>query len=132
MNTEPNPKLREIAEKILKQLNINNDENFGSIIGILMIISIALTLIRVLQECNKDKTKLSTFQEKTDVYGKEIRAYSTKRGWFTKLRVKRAVKQNLSPLDYKKYGAQLVETLMDYGSNITDEDTATLVEAANV
>ena len=132
MNTEPNPKLREIAEKILKQLNVNNDENFGSIIGILMIISIALTLIRVLQECNKDKTKLSTFQEKTDVYGKEIRAYSTKRGWFTKLRVKRAVKQNLSPLDYKKYGAQLVETLMDYGSNITDEDTATLVEAANV
>ena len=52
-----NKKLREIAEKVLKRAHIPNDEKFGSVIAILMMISIILTVIRVLQECNKNKTK---------------------------------------------------------------------------
>ena len=50
-----NDNLKKIAEKIRKKVDIPEEENFGSIIAILMIISIILTLIRVLQECNKNK-----------------------------------------------------------------------------
>lgn len=126
------PKLKVIAEKILKKLSLPENDNFGSIIGILMIISITLTLIRVLQECNKNKTQNMNMTDKASVYGEEIRAYSKKRGWFTRLRIRKIVKRNLPPEEYSKYGLKLVEILMDFGQNITDEDTATLVEAANV
>ena len=132
MSDNVDPKLKTIAEKILKKLSIPENDNFGSIIGILMIISITLTLIRVLQECNKNKTQNMNMTDKSSVYGEEIRSYSKKRGWFTRLRIRKIVKRHLPPEDYSKYGLKLVEILMDFGQNITDEDTTTLVEAANV
>ena len=132
MSDNVDPKLKTIAEKILKKLSIPENDNFGSIIGILMIISITLTLIRVLQECNKNKTQNMNMTYKSSVYGEEIRSYSKKRGWFTRLRIRKIVKRNLPPEEYSKYGLKLVEILMDFGQNITDEDTTTLVEAANV
>ena len=132
MSDNVDPKLKTIAEKILKKLSIPENDNFGSIIGILMIISITLTLIRVLQECNKNKTQNMNMKDKASIYGEEIRSYSKKRGWFTRLRIRKIVKRHLPPEDYSKYGLKLVEILMDFGQNITDEDTTTLVEAANV
>ena len=132
MSDNVDPKLKTIAEKILKKLSLPENDNFGSIIGILMIISITLTLIRVLQECNKNKTQNMNMTDKSSVYGEEIRSYSKKRGWFTRLRIRKIVKRNLPPEEYSKHGLKLVETLMDFGQNITDEDTTTLVEAANV
>ena len=50
MDNNLRDKLKIIAEKVLKQANVPNDEKFGSVIAILMIISIILTTIRVLQE----------------------------------------------------------------------------------
>lgn len=132
MSDNLNPKLKIIAEKILRQLSLPEENKFGSIIGILMIISITLTLIRVLQECNKDETKYMNMLDKAPVYGAEIRLYSKKRGWFTRLRIRKAVKNNLPPQEYSKYGLKLTEILMDFGQDITDEDTITLLEAANV
>ena len=132
MSDNVDPKLKTIAEKILKKLSLPENDNFGRIIGILMIISITLTLIRVLQECNKNKTQNMNMTDKASIYGEEIRSYSKKRGWFTRLRIRKIVKRHLPPEDYSKYGLKLVEILMDFGQNITDEDTTTLVEAANV
>jgi hypothetical protein len=86
--------LETIAKDVLKKANIPEDQNFGSIIAILMMISIILTVIRVLQECNKNKTSNMTTQEIGGLYGEEIRSYSRKRGWFTRLRVKRIMRQN--------------------------------------
>ena len=97
MSDNVDPKLKTIAEKILKKLSIPENDNFGSIIGILMIISITLTLIRVLQECNKNKTQNMNMTDKSSVYGEEIRSYSKKRGWFTRLRIRKIVKRNLPP-----------------------------------
>ena len=132
MSDNVDPKLKTIAEKILKKLSLPENDNFGSIIGILMIISITLTLIRVLQECNKNKTQNINMTDKASIYGEEIRSYSKKRGWFTRLRIRKIVKRHLPPEDYSKYCLKLVEILMYFGQNITDEDTTTLVEAANV
>jgi hypothetical protein len=127
-----NEKLKTIAAKVLKQANIPNEEKFGSVIAILMMISIILTVIRVLQECNKNKTKDMTSQDKYAIYGENIRTFSKKRGWFTRLRIKRLVRKELTKEEYNKYGIKITEALLDVGENLKDDEVVTLVEAANV
>lgn len=129
---EKNQKLKQIAQKVLVKANVPQDEKFGSVIAVLMMISIILTVIRVLQECNKNKTKDMTSQDKYAIYGAEIRTFSKKRGWFTRLRMKRIVKRELSPEDYNKYGIKIVEAMLDTGENLKDDEVITLMEAANV
>jgi len=127
-----NKKLNTIAKKIMKQAGIPEDEKFGCVIAILMIISISLTLIRVLQECNKVKTKNMTASDRYKIYGDEIKNYSKQKGWFTRLRIKRILKKELGSEGYTKYGIKLMETLLNVGENLTDKEVITLVEAANV
>lgn len=128
-----NPKLKAIAEKIRKLSNIPEEETFGSVIAILMIISITLTLIRVLQECNKNKLSTeSSTKDKYDLYGAEIRSFSIKRGWFTKLRIKKIIRKNMSKEQYAKYSLALLSSLLDVGETIKDDEIITLVEASNV
>lgn len=131
MPTENN-KVKEIAHKVLEKANIPDDQKFGSVIAILMMVSIILTLMRVIQECNKAKTNDMSYQEKTSLYAQEIRSYSKKRGWFTRLRIKRILKRELPKEDFNKYAIKLTEILMDSGEQITDDEALTLVEAANV
>ena len=131
-NDIKNAKLKEIAERVLKQAKVPNDEKFGSVIAILMVISIILTVIRVLQECNKSKTKDMTAKDKYDTYGENIRNFSKKRGWFTKARIKKIVRRELDTEDYNKYGLSIVEALLDTGETLKDDEVVTLLEAANV
>ena len=132
MDNNLRDKLKIIAEKVLKQANVPNDEIFGSVIAILMIISIILTTIRVLQECNKNKTKEMSTENKYQVYAENIRSYSKKRGWFTRLRIKRIIKRELNKEQYNQYGIKLTEALLDIGETLKDDEIVTLVEAANV
>lgn len=126
-------KLNNIADKIRIQAGIPEEEKFGMVIAILMIISITLTLIRVLQECNKSKLSTeASFNDKCNLYGDEIKMYSTKRGWFTKLRIKRLIRKQMSKEQYSKYGLQLLNALLDTGENLHNDEIITLVEAANV
>lgn len=125
-------KLKAIAEKVLKQANIPDNEKFGSVIAILMMISIILTTIRVLQECNKNKTKGMSAENKYQVYGENIRSYSKKRGWFTKLRIKKILRRELDKEEYNQYHIKLTEALLDIGETLKDDEIVTLVEAANV
>jgi hypothetical protein len=127
------PKLKQIASKVLRSANIPEDQKFGSVIAILMIISIILTLVRVLQECHKNKlTNASTAQDKYALYGTEMKNYSIKRGWFTKMRIKKVLRKELTKEDYAKYSFQLLNAILDSGSKITDDEIITLVENANV
>jgi len=127
-----NEKLKAIAEKVLHRANIGDDQKFGSVIAILMVISIILTVIRVLQECNKSKTQNMTAQDKSTVYGENIRSYSKKRGWFTRMRIKKIVRRELTVEEFNQYGIKLTESLLDTGEDLTDDEAYTLVEAANV
>lgn len=132
MDNKLSEKLKTIAEKVLKQAKIPNNEKFGSIIAILMVISIVLTVVRILQECNKNKTKNMTEENKYAVYAENIRSYSKKRGWFTRLRIKRIVKKELTQDEYNQYGIKLTEALLDIGETLKDDEVITLMEAANV
>lgn len=128
-----NEKLKNLAEKIRQLSKIPEDENFGSVMAILMIISIMLTLIRVLQECNKNKLSTdSSSQDKYNLYGSEIKHYSLRKGWFTKMRIKRAMRDKMSKDQYAKYSLPLLNALLETGENLKDDEVIALVENANV
>lgn len=128
-----NQKLKDIATSILKKANVPEEENFGSVIAVLMVISIILTLIRVLQECNKSKlSALSTSKDKYSFYGQEIKHYSVRRGWYTKMRIKKLLRRELTKEQYEKYSLYLINAILDAGENLKDDEIITLVEAANV
>lgn len=126
-------KVQNIADRVIKQAKIPPEEKFGSVIAILMVISIILTLIRVLQECNKNKlSNLSSAQDKYSLYGSEIKSYAVQRGWFTKLRIKKILRKNMSRDQYAQYSLQLLNALLDNGENLKDDEIIALVEASNV
>lgn len=127
-----NEKLKIIAESILKKSGIPQDKEYGSVIAILMVISIILTVVRVLQECNKSKTKNMAVQDKYDMYGADIRNFSKQRGWFTKMRIKKAIRKELDRDQYKNYGDKLLYAILDVGEDLTNEQVTTLMEAADV
>lgn len=127
-----NNKLKNIGERVRVQSNIPEEEMFGSVIAILMIISIILTTIRVIQECNKTKSENFSAQDKYNLYGSEIRSFATKRGWFTKMRIKKIIRREMSKDQYEKYGLSLLSAILDSGENLKDDEVITLVEAANV
>lgn len=127
------PQLNAIASKVLSKAGIPQEEKFGSVIAILMIISIILTVIRVLQECNKNKLPNNcSASDKYELYGQEIKEYSLRRGWFTKMRIKKILRQKLNQEQYEKYSLSLLNALLDTGENLNNQEVLCLVEAANV
>jgi len=129
-----NEKLKAIAIKVLEKSNVPKEDNYGfAIVTVLMIISIILTCIRILQECNKNKLSTSsTESDKYNLYGEQLKTFSTKRGWFTKMRIKKILRREMTREDYEKYSFAILSALLDTGEVLTDEEVITLVEAANV
>jgi hypothetical protein len=126
--------LKDIALKVLSKTNMpkNNEHSFDPF-TILMIISVILTCIRILQECNKNKlNKNCSAQDKYALYGAQIKEYSVRRGWFTKMRIKKILRREMKQADYEKYSLSIVNSLLNEGENLTDEELQILVEASNV
>lgn len=130
-----NDKLKEIGIKILEKSKVPKEDKYGfAIVTVLMIISIVLTCIRILQECNKTKLSQNNYsqQEKTALYGEQIKTFSERRGWFTKMRIKKVLRREMTKENYEKYSLSILNALLETGEVLTDDDVAILVEAANV
>jgi hypothetical protein len=127
-------KLKAIATKILEKSNVPKEDNYGfAVVTILMIISIVLTCVRILQECNKNKlTSQSTAEDKYSIYGEQLKTFSERKGWFTKMRIKKILRREMNREDYEKYSLSILSALLDTGEILTDDEIVTLVEAANV
>ena len=132
INKQDSEQLKQIAQKIINNAGLTGDEKFGSIIIILTIISIILTAIRVLQECNKNKLRDASQEEKYAAYGADIKEFSSRKGWFTRMRIKKIIRKEFKKEDYERYSLRLTEAIMNIGETLTDEEIKTLVEAANV
>jgi len=134
MKDNHSEELKNIALKILNKSQVPQEDNHGfAIITILMIISVVLTCIRILQECNKNKlSTLSTQQDKYNLYGEQIKYFSTHKGWFTKMRIKKILRREMTKDDYAKYSMSILVALLDTGELLTEDEIKTLVEAANV
>lgn len=133
-NEIKNLPLKQIAEKVIEKIpNKEQDpEKFGSVIIILTVISIILTLIRVWQECNKNKLSALSGNQRRDYFSQDIKNVAVRRSWYTKMIIKKAVRKELSKEDYKNYGAALVNSILDTATNLNQKEIQTLVEAANV
>ena len=129
-----NEQLKAIAIKILSKSNVPKQDNYGfAMVTVLMIISIVLTCVRILQECNKNKLSTqSTTKDKCEIYGEQMRTFSERRGWFTKMRIKKILRREMKREDYEKYSLAIVNALLETGETLTDDEITTLVEAANV
>lgn len=128
-----NTDLQKIAEKIINQVpNKKDEEKFGSVLLILTIISVILTLIRVIQECKKSKIRTFGRAEKYVYFGEQTKEISIRRSWFTKMTIKKILRKELDREQYLNYGGALVEAILNTGENLTKDEIKTLVEAANV
>jgi hypothetical protein len=128
-----NKDLENIGQKVLSKTSINPDEKFGSVIAILMVISIILTIIRVIQECNKNKlSTMSSAEDRYSFYQEQVKEYSFRKTMFTKMRIKKIIRKSMTKEQYNKYGLELLSSILDSGENIKDEEIITLVEASNV
>lgn len=131
--TYDNIRLQKIAQKIINNTRRDpDDEKFGSVIVVLMIISLVLTLIRIIQECNKNRINLFDKKRKCEYFKSEIQNLSFKKTWFTKRIIKKAIRKEMSKEDYNKYGIDLMNSILKSGETVTDDESITLVEAANV
>jgi hypothetical protein len=129
-----NEELKQIANKVLDKVSVEDTdkERFGSVIIILTIISIILTLVRVIQECDKTKIGLFNKQDKCEYFSTQIHNISIRRSWFTKMTIKKILRKELDRYDYRQYGPSITDAILDVGENLDQTEIKTLVEAANV
>jgi len=125
------PKLSNLAQKIITKANIKN-ENYGfDPITIIIVIGVILSLIRVIQECRSKRRKNDKMSEALDLRHTIVNL-SIKDNWLNNYRVNKILKQHLSKQQYKQYGVSLKNAIMEVGKNLNDEESLTLLEATNV
>lgn len=125
------PKLSNLAQKIITKANIKN-ENYGfDPITIIIVIGVILSLIRVIQECRSKRKKNDKMSEALDLRHTIVNL-SIKDNWLNNYRLNRILKQHLSKKQYQQYGVSLKNAIMEVGKNLNDEESLTLLEATNV
>lgn len=120
-----NEDLKQISEEIIN--NSLPKDLYGNPLIILMIIGILLNAIRVLQECNRNKTG-----DKIETYYNHIKHLCAKKSWFTKMRLKKIIRKEMNPDDYKLYNNMLVESILNKGETISHKEVNILLEASHV
>lgn len=127
-----NNNLDKIAKKVISNMRLEKDKDYGiDPITIILVISVILTLIRVIQECKKNRKLLKNKNEAAILMKQDIREIILKDSWFNRLRLQRVLKKNLSKKQYMVYGKALQNSIMETGINLTDDEVYTLMEAAN-
>jgi hypothetical protein len=124
--------LEKIAKKVINNMKLDKDKDYGiDPITIIIVIGVILSLIRVIQECKKNRKLLKDKNEATLLMKKDIQEVILKDSWLNRLRLQRILKQNLSKDQYKTYGKNLQNSIMETGINLTEDEVYTLMEAAN-
>jgi len=124
-------KLELIGHKILSKTSIKPEQKFGSVIALLMVISICITAIRVVQECEKNRTKDIHGDSLTSFYREKFKYLSLKRGWYTNLRLKKIIRQHMDIENYRLYKNELKEAILETSKSLSEKETCTLMEASN-
>lgn len=131
MNVDP--QLEAIAMKVMDKMDLSSKKNKdGSIIVVIMIIGIILSLVRIIQECNNKQFGLLNGDQKVKKMHEQIRSVSISRSLLNKWRLRKIIKEKLSSEDYKEYGMRLRDAILDTGVDLTEDESYTLMEAANV
>jgi hypothetical protein len=127
--------INNMAMDVLDSTVVKTDKekySFIDPITILMIISITVGIIRIIQECRKDKLKKLSKEDKADLILHEIRIAAANPGFITKWRVQRIMKRTLSKEQYKVCKDSMFEAFRELGERITEEQVSSLLEYKNV
>lgn len=127
--------INNMAMDVLESTVVKTDKDKYSFIDpitILMIISITVGIIRIIQECRKDKLKNLSKEGKRDFILNEIRRSSIDPGFITKWRVQRVMKRTLTKEQYKVCSESMFEAFRELGERITEEQVSSLLEYKNV
>lgn len=131
MNT--NPELEKIAKKVIDNMKLSKDQEHGiDPITIIIVIGVILSLIRVIQECRSNRKLLKNKIEAASLMKKDIQEVILKDSWLNRIRLQRVLKKSLSKDQYKTYGKQMQNSIMETGINLTEDEVYSLMEAANV
>lgn len=125
------PKLQNIAEKIINKANIKNNTYGIDPITIIIVIGVILSLIRVIQECRSKKTSSDKKNQALDLRHTIVNL-SIKDTWINNYRLNKILKQHLSKKQYKEYGESLKKAILEVGKDLNDDESLTLLEATNV
>jgi len=125
------PKLENLAKKVINKANIKNETYGIDPITIILVISVILTLIRVIQECRKKRTLDDKMSEALNLRHTIVNL-SIKNNWLNNYRLNKILKQHLSKKQYQQYGVSLKNAIMEVGKNLDDDESLTLLEASNV
>jgi len=122
---------KEIYDKTLSK--VKEKDRYGiDPITIIMIIAIMVNVIRVIQECNKNKTtKLST-GEKTEFFSTDVKFRSFNHSFLTRMRLRKILKNQLTKDQYKVYGDAMLQTLLEVGKTVKEEQVSALLEYKHV
>jgi hypothetical protein len=127
-----NAAVEKIAKKVLNNMQLPKDENHGiDPLTIIIVISVILSLIRVIQECRKNRQLVKDKNEYASLMKRDIQDAILKDSWLNRLRLQRVIKQNLTKDQYKAYGKALQHSMMGTGINLTEDEVYTLMEATN-
>ena len=127
-----NDMAKQFYDRTISQTDEDNSEYGIDPITIIICISIIVNVIRVIQECNKNKThKLST-GEKADFLSTDIKFRSNNSGFMTRMKIKSILKRHLTREQFKKYGKAATISLLDLGKTVTEEQVSALLEYKNV
>lgn len=99
---------------------------------IILMISILLTLIRIIQECRKKRTKLFNTSEKNAYYHSEINSLCFNNTFFTRMKINSAIKEHLNKQQYQEYGKSLSQAIIKIGCKVSQEQTTALLEYKHV
>lgn len=124
-------KIEPIAYKVLNKTSIKQDQKFGSVLAILMIIGIIVNVIRAVQECEKNKTENFSFEDYAKYYQSKFKYLSLRRSWYTSMRIKKIIRQKLSIEDCKKYKKEIHDAILETAINLSEKETSILMETVN-
>ena len=124
--------LEKIAKKVIRNMELPKEKDYGiDPITIIIVISVILSLIRVIQECRKNRQLLKDKNEYASLMKRDIQEAILKDSWLNRMRLQRIIKKNLTKDQYKAYGKSLQYSIMGTGINLTEDEVYTLMEAAN-
>lgn len=125
------PKLEAIAIKVMDKMNLpqKNTDKYSNIIIVLMIIGIILSLVRIIQECNKAQYGVLNKNDAAKRMKEQIHKVCISRTFLNKWRLRRIIREKLNDEDYDLYATQLREAILDTGVELSDDESYALVEA---
>lgn len=124
-------KIETIAHKVLSKTSISEDQKFGSILAIIMLVGIIVNVVRVVQECEKKNTSELYGEDRCAFFRKTFKYLSLKRGWYTSMKLKKIIRQHLPMKDYRLYKTEIHDAILNTGTTLSEKETHILMEAAN-